>query len=105
MDPESYKHLLPGVTGVVHTIGTLLENTQYKAALRDGNIPGLIGSLSSDLLGSSTSGNPLEAIRDKKGTYELLNRDSGTSHNTFLSYLYCFVQKCSFDLTISYTRV
>ena len=75
MNPDSYKHLLSGVTGIVHTIGTLLENTRYKAALRDGNVPGLIGSLASDLC--AKSGNPLEADQDKKGTYELLNRDSG----------------------------
>lgn len=71
--PETYAHLLPGVTAVVHTLGTLLEDSNYKAALKDSNIAALLGTFVSRL---TSSENPLED-RSKEGGYEQLNRDSG----------------------------
>lgn len=70
-DPDTYAHVLPGVNGVVHTLGTLLENPQYKKALSEGNFGALVGGF----VGGLTGGNPLE--KGGPGGYESLNRDSG----------------------------
>ena len=71
LDPNSYAHHLPDATAVVHTLGTLIEGAKYKEALKEGNMPDLISSLTS-ALGSS---NPLGA-GDSKMSYATLNRDS-----------------------------
>ncbi|KAG2158188.1 mitochondrial protein [Suillus bovinus] len=42
MNPESYADILPGVDAVVHTVGTLLDNTQYKQKMNEGDILGFI---------------------------------------------------------------
>ncbi|KAA1471113.1 mitochondrial protein [Dentipellis sp. KUC8613] len=70
--PETYAHLLPGVSAVVHTLGTLLEDTSYKDALRTGNVGAAMGSFVNSVMGGS--GNPLK--RGGEGSYELLNRDA-----------------------------
>ncbi|KAI0798011.1 NAD-P-binding protein [Abortiporus biennis] len=70
--PETYAHLLPGTTAVVHTLGTLLEDPKYKAALKNGDISALFGALTS---GVTRSRNPLED-HTKSGSYEVLNRDA-----------------------------
>ncbi|KIM87147.1 hypothetical protein PILCRDRAFT_64295 [Piloderma croceum F 1598] len=84
LQPETYADILPGVNGVVHTLGTLLENGQYKKAMADGDIGALISNFLSGLV---DSGNPLEKGGD--GTqegYEALNRDSALRVcETFLS--------------------
>jgi len=74
LNPSTYAHLLPEVNAVVHTLGTLLEDARYKAALKDGDIFKLLGTLASNFTGSE-SNNPL---RDpaKVGGYEQLNRDA-----------------------------
>lgn len=77
--PETYADLLPGVDGVVHTIGTLLEDGTYKAALAKGDFPRLVRAFANGDGGGGHE-NPLQ--RDgsaPKGTYEMLNRDSGSS--------------------------
>ncbi|KAG7452450.1 NAD(P)-binding protein [Guyanagaster necrorhizus] len=58
---------LQDANGVVHTLGTLLDDGKYKTAVNEGSLSGLVGSL----IGSQ---NPLE----KKTTsgYESLNRDA-----------------------------
>jgi hypothetical protein len=71
--PETYAEILPGVDGVVHTLGTLLEGKQYKKAIAEGNIGALVGNF---LSGLADSGNPLER-GGQRGSYEMLNRDSG----------------------------
>ena len=58
-------------TAVVHTLGTLIEGSRYKEALKEGNLLGLISSLTS-ALGSS---NPL-GTADTRKSYVALNRDS-----------------------------
>lgn len=58
-------------TAVVHTLGTLIEGAKYKEALKEGNLPGLVSSLT-DALWSS---NPL-GVTDPKTSYAALNRDS-----------------------------
>jgi len=66
--------VLPGVDGVVHTLGTLLEDGQYKKAMAEGNLGALIGSF---VGGFADSGNPLEKGGENRGgSYEVLNRDS-----------------------------
>jgi len=72
------------VDGVVHTLGTLLENGQYKKAVAEGNLGELIGNLISGL---TDSGNPLEKGGEgRQDSYEALNRDSALRVcETFLS--------------------
>ena len=74
LSPETYAHLLPVATAVVHTLGTLLEDTRYKAALKDGNVSALLGTFVSNLVGGP--GNPLEDRRKKDG-YEVVNYEAG----------------------------
>ncbi|KAH9180666.1 mitochondrial protein [Lactarius sanguifluus] len=69
--PETYSHLLPGVSAVVHTLGTLLADTSYKDALRRQDLASAAGSIFRSLTGAG--GNPLEEHRN---AYETLNRDS-----------------------------
>ncbi|KAJ7285776.1 mitochondrial protein [Mycena rebaudengoi] len=66
--PASFAHLLDGAHGVVHTLGVLLEDAQYKRAVRDGDVPALLRAL----MGSGR--NPLAA--PDAPTYEAMNRDS-----------------------------
>lgn len=66
--PETYSHLLPGVSAVVHTIGTLLADTGYKDALRRQDLAGAAASIIRGLTNA-----PLEEYRN---TYETLNRDA-----------------------------
>ncbi|KAH9079529.1 mitochondrial protein [Lactarius deliciosus] len=69
--PETYSHLLPGVSAVVHTLGTLLADTSYKDALRRQDLASAAGSIFRSL--TSAGGNPLE---DHQNAYGTLNRDS-----------------------------
>jgi len=69
--PETYSHLLPGVSAVVHTIGTLLADTRYKDALRNQDLASAAGSIIRSL--TTAGGNPLEG---NQNAYETLNRDS-----------------------------
>jgi uncharacterized protein YbjT (DUF2867 family) len=80
LNPESYAQVLPEVTGVVHTLGTLLEDTKYKQAVREGNLLGLAGSVLNGLTGGSVGGsNPLERGTEEqsRGSYAVMNRDAG----------------------------
>lgn len=70
--PETYSHLLPGVSGVVHTLGTLLPDTKYKDALRRQDLAGAAASIFQSL--TNAGGNPLEEHRN---AYETLNKDAG----------------------------
>ena len=67
LEPQGFAELFPEVDGVVHTLGTLFENSLYKQAVRGSSLAALIGNM----LGSA---NPLE---NTGPSYELLNRDSG----------------------------
>jgi hypothetical protein len=73
--PDSYAHLLPGVNGVVHTLGTLLEDGKYKEKIKDGDLLGLVGSFVGGLVESR--GNPLESGQERTGSYEVMNRNAG----------------------------
>lgn len=68
---------------MVHTLGTLIEGGGYKQALKDGDILGGIRSLFGD------GGNPLtkDAEKEREGSYEVLNRDSGMS---LANWIVCF---------------
>jgi len=70
LKPETYTDLVRDKSAVVHTIGTLLPNTQYKDALRRGDIPSLLGALYQSMRGS----NPLS---EESNLYDVLNRDTG----------------------------
>lgn len=79
--PETYADLLPGADAVVHTIGALLEDGSYKAALAKGDFPRLVRAFAN---GSGEQGNPLaRGGAAPKGSYEMLNRDSGLSFFLF----------------------
>jgi len=72
LEPASFAHLLPGATAVVHTLGTLFEDTGYKQALRAGGVADVVaGVLRGVMGGSSSSGG------GGSDNYERLNRDSG----------------------------
>ncbi|KAF4576786.1 hypothetical protein EYR36_004766 [Pleurotus pulmonarius] len=76
LHPDTFADILPEVNGVVHTLGTLLEDGEYKAALRQGDVFKLFGSF---LNGAMVGGaNPLKRPQGAQGTgrYEALNRDS-----------------------------
>ncbi|KAK0459800.1 uncharacterized protein EV420DRAFT_1537796 [Desarmillaria tabescens] len=66
-DPSTFADALKDTNGVVHTLGTLLDDDKYKKAVKEGNIAGLVGSL----IGSQ---NPLE--KKTSSGYESLNRDA-----------------------------
>jgi hypothetical protein len=59
----------------VHTLGTLLEDAQYKDALRRGNALGALASFARTALAPGGR-NPLAA--GGAGSYEEVNRDAGT---------------------------
>lgn len=74
--PETYADLLPGATAVVHTLGTLLEDTSYKTALKESNVPALLSTFVSRLASLDPgSVNPLKDPH-KEGGYEQMNRDA-----------------------------
>jgi len=81
--PETYAHIMPTVGGVVHTLGTLLEDGQYKKALGEGSLGGLLGAFAG---GFGGGGNPLERGEANKSGYEVINRDTALRVcETFLS--------------------
>jgi hypothetical protein len=67
MNPDTYANILPDVNAVVHTIGTLLDNTQRNKQFHDKDFVGLLKSI--------TGISPVEARH--LGAYEKLNRDTG----------------------------
>ena len=77
LQPQSFAHLLPEADGVVHTLGTLIENSTYKQAVQRGDLPALFGSLLEVMRGGS--GNPLEKkpASEHLKSYEAMNRDAG----------------------------
>ncbi|KAF9075236.1 mitochondrial protein [Rhodocollybia butyracea] len=71
-DPSSFSDALSEAHGVVHTLGTILEDGgKYKQALREGNVTQVIGGALSTVFGLQ---NPLK--RGAEGSYEYVNRDS-----------------------------
>ncbi|KAE9409681.1 NAD(P)-binding protein [Gymnopus androsaceus JB14] len=71
-NPSSFSDVLPDVHGVVHTLGTLIEDGgRYKQALKEGDVTKMIGTAMSTVFGTK---NPLG--QDAEGSYENLNRDS-----------------------------
>ncbi|KAL1944466.1 hypothetical protein VTO73DRAFT_2896 [Trametes versicolor] len=77
LKPETYAHLLPGTTAVVHTIGTLFEKSGYKSALKDGSVPHFASSVAAGVAGAGASANPLEKEEKRReGTYAAINRDT-----------------------------
>lgn len=90
MNPKSFAHLLPEVGGVVHTLGTLLEDGAYKQAVRNGDLPGLLKSL----IGIGKDSNPLRSGVVAEGTqitYETMNRDSGKHFLIYPTRPYCWL--------------
>jgi hypothetical protein len=109
LQPESFAHLFADVSGVVHTLGILLEDADgtYKRAIRSGDVPGLLGSFLKNTVVGSQGGNPLEKHQQhsekerSRGTYEVMNRDTGEFHCTCfvhpLPYA-CLILLCEFDV-------
>ena len=56
---------------MVHTLGTLLENSSYKQAIRQSDAASLVGMFAKHLKGD----NPL--AKGSEGSYERINKDSG----------------------------
>ncbi|KAG5650765.1 hypothetical protein H0H81_011104 [Sphagnurus paluster] len=76
LQPESFARLFAEVDGVVHTLGTLIENANYKQAIKQGNIFGLVSSICQSMTGDRE--NPLEKKTGKspRDSYNMLNRDA-----------------------------
>ncbi|KAF9483757.1 mitochondrial protein [Pholiota conissans] len=76
LNPQTFADLLAETDGVVHTLGTLIENSSYKRAVEQGNLPTLIGSVFESLLNGD--GNPLHHKPQSENlkSYEVMNRDS-----------------------------
>lgn len=91
MNPSTFLHIFPQVFGIVHTLGTLFEGSNYKKAVREGDILGFLGAAVKGAIGVG-GGNPLEKLADgaTKGSYESVNRDAGE----FL--MFTLYQKCHF---------
>ncbi|KAF8831243.1 hypothetical protein HHX47_DHR1000526 [Lentinula edodes] len=71
-NPTTFSDVLADVHGVVHTLGTLIEDGgKYKQAIREGNVTKMIGSALGSVFGFQ---NPLKGISE--GSYEDINRDS-----------------------------
>lgn len=79
-DTSSFVHLLRGKSAVVHTLGTLLEHSEYKTAIKEGDLAGLAGSLFRGLMGTHAGRmNPLESNKNEDDkSYARINRDSGS---------------------------
>jgi hypothetical protein len=73
-NPDSFAHLFPQVDGIVHTLGTLLEDGEYKRAVRDADIPRLLSSLFRSVTGET--GNPLRKSATGH-SYESMNKTAG----------------------------
>lgn len=73
--PTTYTHLLhpSKTTAVVHTLGTLFENSGYKDAVKSGNIGALFGAV---LGGVDDGRNPLKEKKQEQ-SYQGMNHDSG----------------------------
>lgn len=98
LQPESFAHLFPQVDGVVHTLGTLIEDTDYKRAVKEGDFPGLFGAVFQGL--RSGGGNPLQkrvAPSENSKSYEWINRDSGELQTRILFFLLAFSLAFSLD--------
>lgn len=65
LNPATYADILPTVNAVVHTIGTLLDNTNYKQKMAEGDVMGFIKSIA----GRSNPAGP--------SAYETLNYETG----------------------------
>lgn len=84
--PETFADLLPEVDGVVHTLGTLIEDSRYKNAMKDGDFFALVRSFCHSVGGEGT--NPLGRLdaNVRRNSYDAMNRDSAISVcQTFLS--------------------
>jgi len=72
-NPSTFHDALANADGVVHTLGTLIEDGgKYKQAIREGNIPQVLGAVCDNVLSGK---NPL--MKGGEGSYEHINRDSG----------------------------
>jgi hypothetical protein len=71
------------VTAVVHTLGTLIEDQQYKQSIKEGNLPALLSTAFRNL----GTKNPLADVgKNNSSSYEVMNRDSALRVcETFLS--------------------
>ncbi|CAK7892205.1 MIOREX complex component 2 [[Candida] anglica] len=96
LDPKTYKEALGEVDTVVHSVGMLFEDQQYKKVMNSNpSIP--------DLLKLIKGGNPM--AKDSKTTYESIQRDSAViiadaflkenskKKNKSLSYVYISADK------------
>ncbi|KAK7467188.1 hypothetical protein VKT23_004246 [Stygiomarasmius scandens] len=71
-NPSTFHDALANADGVVHTLGTLVEDGgKYKQAIREGNIPQVLGAVCDNVLSGK---NPL--MKGGEGSYEHINRDS-----------------------------
>ncbi|CAK9787041.1 NAD(P)-binding protein [Cutaneotrichosporon oleaginosum] len=75
-EPDTYRDLIANKSAVVHTMGILFEDSEYKNAIARGDILGLLGSVARSATGSGPASNPLKTGKEARMTYEAMNRDS-----------------------------
>jgi len=86
LHPETFAHLFPEVDGVVHTLGTLIEDGRYKQALKNGDFLSVMQSV---FQSGFSHGNPLKRREQNGGSYEVMNRDTGECYpNMCWSFLF-----------------
>ncbi|THV01361.1 hypothetical protein K435DRAFT_612625, partial [Dendrothele bispora CBS 962.96] len=71
-DPSTFENALVDADGVVHTLGTLIEDGGvYKQAIKEGNVPRVLGAVCDSMLSGK---NPL--MKGGEGSYKRINLDS-----------------------------
>lgn len=93
-EPSTFADLISNKTAVVHTLGILLEDAGYKAAVRQGNPLGVLKAVAQGVLGSGVDSNPLKTTAEKRKGYDAMNRDSGEERS-------CNVERTKLTTAIS----
>ncbi|WWC67065.1 uncharacterized protein I206_100972 [Kwoniella pini CBS 10737] len=87
-EPETYKNLIKEKESIIHTLGILLENSNYKQSLKKGNLFELFSNVL--LSNEKEKNNPLLSLKNEKNEnqlgYEGINKNSALKVlDTFLS--------------------
>jgi len=75
LTPSTYSDLLKDCTSVVHAVGTLLENPDYKKVVQSKSAAEAFGNLCI----SCKNQNPFRRDASEANNYEKINRDTGMS--------------------------
>ncbi|CAG8589383.1 783_t:CDS:2, partial [Paraglomus occultum] len=91
LNPSTYSDLLKDCTSVVHTVGTLLENPDYKKVVQSKSVVEAFGNLRI----SCKNQNPFKRDANEANNYEKINRDTAIAvaneaarHGSVKSFIY-----------------